>query len=898
MKKFLLASVIVMLVLALTAFPAFANSAATADVSVDKTGAGRGETVTVTVTLSGAPDLKSGGIEMIYDPNVLEPVSGTVHVNTMMASFDPSTGLAVFAFLGMNGFPASGNVNGTILTVTFRVLDTAALEQTQISCAMTGLQDATGAAVSCTTTTTATLTVTCPHANAYYKDAEPSTCQGQGNAAGIYCPDCDTYTSGGELLAPVPHTYVGEYDGWIYKGSQKHERECTVCHGVESEPHNYGNWTPNGETGEHEKVCSGCGDGESKPHTFDAEIATEAYLASAADCYNAATYYYSCPDCGLADTNTFTVGAPLTHEFDAQVVADEYLASAADCQNAASYYFSCSACGLADTNTFTVGSPLPHDYKEVVDDAFLVSAADCEHAAVYYKSCVCGETTSETFTFGTARGHDFSKTYTSNDTEHYYECLRDGCTVTDGRGAHAGGQATCSAQAVCDACGQSYGALADHVHDQEVAKPEYLKSEANCTQAALYYKSCACGHKGDETFSYGTELGHDFATTYSSNVNYHYYECLRDGCNATDGREQHAGGQATCSAKAICDACHSEYGSKAPHNYGEWSSVDENEQKHQCMDCLEWEYTAHKWDDGVVTKPATESSTGEKLLTCLDCGDTKTVETPSLSHVHVYINTWKHSDTEHWYECLCGERANVNGHDWEQEVVLAATCESKGTMKLTCTACAYTKTEEIPLSDHTWDAGTVTTAATEQTPGVLTHICTVCRETKTEEIPVLEHTHQTVSSAQWSVNDTHHWIACSCGDRIGEQAHAWVEEITPAACGVEGTKTYTCSVCAYVKTEVIPALEHTWNEGEVTVEATEEAAGVKTYTCTTCGSASRTEEIPQLEPTQTPDEPGEPVVPEEPERPCMWLFWLILLICIIIILLVIIFYMRKKDRYR
>ena len=867
---------------------------ANATVSVGSTSAERGEVFTLEVTLSDTPALISGGARVNYDDSVLELISGTWTIpSTMLMDFGKQGVANEGIFVYMTG---ATDINGGILLLTFKVKDDAPIGNTQVSCEALNFKDASG--VVSVLSVSGTVSVSCPHTNAYAKNEIPSTCEEQGYAAGVYCDDCDTYIAGGERLPEVAHTYVGEHEGWIYKGSQKHERECTVCHDVASEPHNYGSWAPNEETGEHEKVCSGCGDGESEPHVFDAEIAADEYLATPADCHNAATYHYSCSECGLADkTTTFSYGTPLTHVFG-ETVHDDYKVNDANCQSPATYYKSC-VCGEMSEETFTVGTKLPHSFTEIVDDAFKISDADCLNAAVYYKSCECGEKGSETFTHGTALGHDFAKEYTHDDKEHYFECQRDGCNVTDGREQHKGGTATCSAQAQCDACQQPYGEFADHIHDQELAEEDYLKSAANCTQPALYYKSCACGDKGTETFSFGTELGHNFAKEYSTNANYHYYECLRDGCNITDGRAQHTGGQATCEHLAVCDECKKEYGKLADHNYGPWASTGEDAQERQCQDCLTWETTAHSWDNGVVTTPATESTSGEKLLTCLDCGETKTVEVPPLTHKHIYTTDWEHDDAAHWYECLCGERANVNDHTWESQITLEATCESTGAMTMTCTTCGHTKTEEIPLADHTWDAGTVTTAATEQASGVMTHVCTVCRESRTEVIPMLEHKHQTASSAQWSNTETHHWISCSCGERLNEGVHSWVEEITtPASCAGKGLKTYTCSACGYTLTEDIPPLTHVWNEGEITTEATEEAAGVKTYTCTVCGSKDRTEEIPRLEPTQTPDEPSIPVIPEEPQERDLLPFIIILLICLIIILLVIILYMRKKDRYR
>jgi The GLUG motif. len=52
--------------------------------------------------------------------------------------------------------------------------------------------------------------------------------------------------------------------------------------------------------------------------------------------------------------------------------------------------------------------------------------------------------------------------------------------------------------------------VSEHSFDQEVADTKYLKSEAGCIHAAVYYESCKCGEKGTETFESGEPLGHDY----------------------------------------------------------------------------------------------------------------------------------------------------------------------------------------------------------------------------------------------------------------------------------------------------------------------------------------------------------------------------------------------------
>ena len=89
-------------------------------------------------------------------------------------------------------------------------------------------------------------------------------------------------------------------------------------------------------------------------------------------------------------------------------------------------------------------------------------------------------------------------------------------------------------------------------------------------------------------------------------------------------------------------------------------------------------------------------------------------------------------------------------------------------------------------------------------------------------------------------------ICDNCGEVVSTKeipatgAHTWDNgtvtteptETTP------GVRTYTCTVCGEVKTEVIPATgahTHKWDAGKVTTEPTETTPGVRTYTCTICG---------------------------------------------------------------
>lgn len=70
-----------------------------------------------------------------------------------------------------------------------------------------------------------------------------------------------------------------------------------------------------------------------------------------------------------------------------------------------------------------------HAYtEEVVSEEHKKTAANCTNAATYYKSCICGENGTETFTSGSATGHNMKTTWSSNDTKHWHECQNTGCT--------------------------------------------------------------------------------------------------------------------------------------------------------------------------------------------------------------------------------------------------------------------------------------------------------------------------------------------------------------------------------------------------------------------------------------------------------------------------------------
>lgn len=155
---------------------------------------------------------------------------------------------------------------------------------------------------------------------------------------------------------------------------------------------------------------------------------------------------------------------------------------------------------------------------------------------------------------------------------------------------------------------------------------------------------------------------------------------------------------------------------------------------------------------------------------------------------------------------------------------------------------------------HSWDSGVVTKQPTCTEAGTKTYTCTSCGKTKTTEIAATGHQHTEIRNKKEATckeegytGDTY-CTDCgakvSSGQAIAKIDHTWDngKVTTEATCEHTGVRTYTCSVCGETKEEEIPKTDHTYDEGTVTKKPTCTETGIKTYTCTVCG-ATKTEEI-------------------------------------------------------
>ena len=365
-----------------------------------------------------------------------------------------------------------------------------------------------------------------------------------------------------------------------------------------------------------------------------------------------------------------------------------------------------------------------------------------------------------------------------------------------------------------------------HTYDQEIQKPETLKSAADCTNDAVYFKSCSCGEiSTTETFTAaGTQLGHAWASDWSKDTDNHWKECSR--CHETKDEAAHDYGSdnicdtcgydktvphthnltlvpakaPTCTEKGntayyTCDGCDkwfedatgaSEITDKTSvilaatgHSVSDWKSDNTDHWKEctvvGCGVIIEDSKAAHTAGEWIIDTPATATTSGSKHKECTVCGYTMATETiPATGggeHTHSYGSEWKNDADNHWHECSCGDKKDTAAHTAGEWIIdTPATATTDGSKHKECTVCGYTMTiETIPATGGG------------------------------------EHTHS--YGSDWKNDATNHWHECSCGDKADKAAHdfKWVVD-KEATATQKGSKHEECRACGYKKAAVeIPA---------------------------------------------------------------------------------------------
>ena len=268
----------------------------------------------------------------------------------------------------------------------------------------------------------------------------------------------------------------------------------------------------------------------------------------------------------------------------------------------------------------------------------------------------------------------------------------------------------------CSVCGRKnsivYGDLSDHTGGTETP---------TCTTG----KTCEkCGAE------YGI-LGHKWKTPANASLGNgtHRIICLRCGLNGTASC---TGGTATCTTKAVCEACGGKYGKRNLNNHAlvhydaqaptctkpGWDAFD------TCPRCYYTTFRAipalkHDLEHHEAKAPTCTEKGWDAYDTCSRCNYTTYQEIPALNH-------------------------NLVRHDAQ-----APTCTEIGWDAYdTCSRCDYTTYAELSALNHDYQA--VTVEPTCETDGYTVFTCSRCKDSYTAD-PTDKLGHQ---FGAWSPNET------------------------------------------------------------------------------------------------------------------------------------------------
>ena len=230
------------------------------------------------------------------------------------------------------------------------------------------------------------------------------------------------------------------------------------------------------------------------------------------------------------------------------------------------------------------------------------------------------------------------------------------------------------------------------------------------------------------------------------------------------------GGTATCSAKAVCEACGVEYGEKDPDNHDlipheakaptctekGWNAYE------TCSRCDHTTYTElpalnHDLEQHVAKAPTCTEIGWNAYEACSRCDYTTRTELPALNHDLEQHAAKAPTCTEiGWdaYEacsrCDYTTRKELPAlnHDLVRHVAQAPTCTEKGWAYDTCSRCDYTTYAELPALNHDYQA--VTVEPTCETDGYTIFTCSRCKDSYTAD-PTDQLGHQ---FGAWSPNGT------------------------------------------------------------------------------------------------------------------------------------------------
>ena len=402
----------------------------------------------------------------------------------------------------------------------------------------------------------------------------------------------------------------------------------------------------------------------------------------------------------------------------------------------------------------------------------------------------------------------------------------------------------------CSVCGRKnsivYGDLSDHTGGTETP---------TCTTG----KTCEkCGAE------YGI-LGHKWKTPANASLGNgtHRIICLRCGLNGTASC---TGGTATCTTKAVCEACGGKYGKRNLNNHAlvhydaqaptctkpGWDAFD------TCPRCYYTTFRAipalkHDLEHHEAKAPTCTEKGWDAYEACsrFGCDYTTRKEIPALNHDFVHHDAQAPTCTKPGWDAFdtcsrCDYTTYVERpaqHDLEQHAAKAPTCTEIGWDAFdTCSRCDYTTYQEIPALNHNLEQHAAKAPTCTEKGWNAYDTCSRCDYTTYAELPALNHDLEqhaakaaTCTEKGWNAYDT--CSRCDYTTYVEQPAlnHDLEQHAAKApTCTKPGWDAYeTCSRCDYTTTyQELPALNHDYQA--VTVAPTCETDGYTVFTCSRC----------------------------------------------------------------
>ena len=757
-------------------------------------------------------------------------------------------------------------------------------------------------------------------------------------AAHYQCSVCQKYFTEGKiettLEALTGTTPSHSYGDWVNTDASKHWKECACGKQIENADHDFDNTC--------DTTCNTCGYVRTITHTWGDTWYTdgENHWKECSVCHNARTEEgahtggtatcQTVRECTVCHLNYGDLAGCDFVEY----VADEYLVTEATCVSEAVYKKSCSVCGSAhETETFKHGTV---DATNHVGGTYIEGDKKSDCVTPGYTGDIKCNSCHQVITYGTElplASHVPASNWSTDGTHHWKECMTVGCDHKIDKNEHTGGTATCKDKAVCEVCMVEYGAInaANHVGGTEIrdaapatcdvpgytgdtwckgcntkiedgevipaahktsevsANPATHESAGNikhyvCTECDKLFADADAKTEIEEKDTVLPKGEHNYGDTYKTDTDNHWKECE---CGDKIELGAHTGGTATCQTQKECTVCKTAYGEFSACDYvevvdekylvSEATCVAEAVYKKSCSVCG----TAHATEtfkNGTVDATNHVGGTyveGKKESTCVVAGysgDTKcnschAVVTPGTNlpiGSHRKASSWSTNGTYHWKYCRnsgCAKIFSKSEHSGG-----TATCCEKA-------ACEVCNVEYGNLDANNHNGATViknAKAATCEENGYTGD--TYCKDCNAkiksgETIPATHNlTEITAVGATHETAGNVAYYSCSDCEKLFTDAEA-VTEIT-----AEDT--------------VVPVVEHTYGDWNVTKESTTEEAGSKEKVCTDCGHKV-VEELPVVEPVDTEPQPageGFPVV---------WVIIPAVLVCGLVVLILLV---KKKSK--